>query len=71
MANMATLRVIDEATSEQLGTIARADDGSMATDGLGQPIFEQIKGGKGWDDNRTFEALLDGGWSNGYVSVRV
>src|SRR5688572_17621192 len=67
---MATLRVIDEASSEQLGTSARADDGSIATDRRGQPIFEQIKGGKGWDDNQTFEALLDGGWSTGYASTR-
>ena len=65
-----TLRVIDEKTSGQLGSIARAEDGTIAADGLGRDIFDQIKNGKGWDEKTTFDALLDGGWSNGYVSVR-
>jgi len=67
---MTTLRVIGEATSKQLGTIARADDGAISAEGLGRDIFDQIKRGKGWDDKQTFDALVDGGWSNGYVSVR-
>lgn len=65
----ALLRVISEKSGNQLGTIARADDGGVALEGLGQAIFEQVKEGKGWDDSQTFQALLDG-WSNGYVTVR-
>lgn len=65
-----TLRVIDEETSAQLGAIVRADDDTVQASGLAQAIFEQIREGKGWNDIRTFEELLDGGWSNGYVSIR-
>lgn len=67
---MSVLRVISEKSGNELGTIALADGGSIDASGLGRDIFEQIKGGKGWDDQQTFEALADGGWSNGYVSVR-
>lgn len=66
----ALLTVISEKSGNQLGTIARADDGSITTEGLGRDIFDQIKGGKGWDDRQTFDALADGGYSNGYVTVK-
>lgn len=67
---MTTLSVIDEAQGTQLGTISRAADGEVATTGLGQAILEQIQNGKGWDAQQTFAALADGGWSNGYVTVK-
>lgn len=66
----APLRVIAERSGNQLGTIERVEDGSIATEGLGASIFEQIRDGKGWNDQQTFEALADGGYSNGYVTVR-
>lgn len=67
---MTTLRVLDEGTGTSLGAISRADDGAINAEGLGQDIFDQIKNGKGWDEQTTFDALADGGWSNGYVTVK-
>lgn len=67
---MSALRVVSEKSGKQLGTIARTNDGAIAAEGLGQAIFEQIRDGKGWGDQETFEALADGGYSNGYVTVR-
>lgn len=66
----ALLTVISESSGNQLGTIARAEDGTIVAEGLGQDIFDQIKNGKGWDDRQTFDALADGGYSNGYVTVK-
>lgn len=70
MRDMRTLQVVDESSGTSLGTIARGEDGVIHTDGLGQAIFEQISGGVGLDEQETFDALVEGGWSNGYVTVK-
>jgi len=70
MRDMRTLQVVDENSGKSLGSIARGEDGVIHTDGIGQAIFEQVQGGLGWDEQESFDALVDGGWSNGYVSVR-
>jgi hypothetical protein len=65
-----TLRVVSESSGQELGTITLTDAGQVETTELGGDIFEQVRRGKGWDERQTFDALADGGWSNGYVTVR-
>lgn len=67
---MRTLNVIDESSGDTLGTIARGEDGIIQADETGQAILDQISGGQGWDEQATFDALVEGGWSNGYITVR-
>ena len=64
-----TLKVISEDSGSQLGTITRADDGTITTEGIAEPIFEQIRRGKGWNEQDTFDALAEGGWSNAYATI--
>ncbi len=70
MKRVATLRVVSEPSrDDSLGTITLTADGVVQATELGQDIFDAIRRGRGWTDRQIFDALADGGWSNGYVTV--
>lgn len=67
---MRALEVVSQKTGKVLGTITATNNGAVEATGLAQDIFDSAQRRLDRSAADTFAALSDGGWSNGYVTVR-
>lgn len=70
MSAMRALEVVSQKTGKVLGTITMNGDETVETTRLGQDILDSAQLKLNLNAAGAFAALADGGWSNGYVTVR-